>query len=198
MLNKDELDLLRADKLHREHFTRKLYEDAALKQGIHNLVKKYNSNVVSFDDLFQNTIVLFIKTVVFKRDIQEMTDVRAYAYVIARNRLYSELKSKAQVSQLDESDRNALSSDDITAEKLVLDMERKSELRKIISLVGDKCQQVLMYWSAGYSMEEIAERMNYKSAGMAKKKKYECLNSLLTLLEKKPAIKQALLNLRQE
>jgi RNA polymerase sigma factor (sigma-70 family) len=195
MLSHDDIKLLRKDTYHREIFTRKLFNDVIINTGIKNLVRKYTIDLGMFDDLFQNTIILFLKSIVFKSDVQQIKDVRAYIYVIARNRLYTELKSKSPQIQFDDVDRASFS-DGYTGESLVLDIERRGELLRIIALVGEKCKQVLMYWSAGYSMDEIADMMEYKSSGMAKKKKYECLNSLLTLLENKPAIKKALYNLR--
>ncbi|MBC7884829.1 MAG: sigma-70 family RNA polymerase sigma factor [Saprospiraceae bacterium] len=197
ILGKAEVMQLKAESRFREKFTSMLYNDEELKKGIRQLKLKYNLSSDEFEELFQNTIVMFFKTLVLGKEVSEITDVRAYVYTIARNRLMTELSKPGfgLTESLDEAKFQGLASDQHQTEQYILRDERRTEIQKIIGMIGEKCRSVLMYWSSGYSMEEIAGFLGYKSAGMAKKKKHLCLAELIVLIEQKPALKISLLNL---
>jgi DNA-binding NarL/FixJ family response regulator len=49
-----------------------------------------------------------------------------------------------------------------------------------------------MAWANGLSMKEIAQKMNYQSEGMARKKKSQCMKQLIEFIQSNPALKSAL------
>lgn len=52
-----------------------------------------------------------------------------------------------------------------------------------LDTIGEPCKSILLDWGFwGYKMPEIAERNGLEDAGKAKKKKYRCLQKLLTLI----------------
>lgn len=55
--------------------------------------------------------------------------------------------------------------------------ERYSLLQKLNALVG-KCRQLLMLYEEGYSDQEIAKEMDYKSADVVKTSRMRCLEKL--------------------
>ena len=80
----------------------------------------------------------------------------------------------------------------ITAVDLLIKGDRAEILNKVLSQMKVKCKEVLMHWSSGYKMQEIATLLGYKSDGVARKKKSECMKQLLAYLADKPYIKQQL------
>ena len=54
--------------------------------------------------------------------------------------------------------------------------------------VGEKCQKVLEMWSQNYAMKEIAQALGYKSEGMVRKKKHQCLRKLTQMIEARPDV----------
>ena len=62
---------------------------------------------------------------------------------------------------------------------------KKWFLDKMLSEVGETCQQVLKMWQLSYSMEEISKEMSLSSPNMAKKKRFLCHKRLMLLIENK-------------
>lgn len=77
-------------------------------------------------------------------------------------------------------------------DKLILRDDRINPLRKLLNQLGETCQKVLTLWSQKEPMAEIAKRLNYKSAGMARKKKHQCLRKLYQIVENNPGLKDDL------
>jgi len=66
-----------------------------------------------------------------------------------------------------------------TLQKLI-DIEDIEQLKKEIQQLGNACQQILLDAAMGYSLAEIAIRLNppLKNAATVKTQKYRCLNKL--------------------
>ncbi len=62
----------------------------------------------------------------------------------------------------------------------------KQVLGQLLAQIDDTCMEVLLlYYYESYTMESIAERLEYKNASVAKKKKYSCLQKLKRIVEEK-------------
>lgn len=72
------------------------------------------------------------------------------------------------------------------AENLLHLMDVKDEamqVRKLMGNMGENCKNILLDWAyMGYSMEEIAQRRNLKTADSARSLKYKCLKKLREFL----------------
>ena len=75
-----------------------------------------------------------------------------------------------------------------SADVQFLKFEKRNLISELLEKLGQNCKEVLMFWSQSYSMVEIAEKMEYKSPGMAKKKKQICMKELYVYLENHPEI----------
>ncbi|RMG17073.1 MAG: sigma-70 family RNA polymerase sigma factor [Bacteroidetes bacterium] len=55
-------------------------------------------------------------------------------------------------------------------------------VEELLQQLSEKCRKILdMYYFRNFSMEAIAQRMNYSSIDVAKKSKYECMRRLRKL-----------------
>ena len=72
--------------------------------------------------------------------------------------------------------------DDISPESLLIDDERRAILDSLLGKLGKRCKDVLLLWAGGYSMDEIAVKLELSSEAMARKTKYKCKNQLMTLI----------------
>ena len=77
------------------------------------------------------------------------------------------------------------------ASDLLRNLDVKDEamqVRRVMEGMGEACKNILLDWAyMGYSMEEIAQRRNLKTAESARSLKYKCLKKLRELiLIKKP------------
>jgi RNA polymerase sigma-70 factor (ECF subfamily) len=63
-------------------------------------------------------------------------------------------------------------------------MHRYNEQAILDSLeaVGEKCREVLLYFEDGYSDKEIAERLAYSSAAVAKTTRHRCLEKMRQIM----------------
>jgi RNA polymerase sigma-70 factor (ECF subfamily) len=63
--------------------------------------------------------------------------------------------------------------------------EEKPDIMKFVNELSSVCLEVLMDWSDGFSMDEVAERNNLKNAHTARSKRYNCFQQLMEILRKR-------------
>ena len=75
----------------------------------------------------------------------------------------------------------------------LLGKEKTAKVMELFAELGEACKQVLvmnLYYQ--YNMEEIAEKLKYKSAQIARNKKHKCLSRLKALVKDRPDIRDQL------
>jgi RNA polymerase sigma factor (sigma-70 family) len=176
--------------MEREYALRFLYHDDNLKGALIKMLAKNRGEKSDYDHLIHQTLIRFFKLCIKNKTFELETNYVTYILGIARNVWKGELnKRKMKSTETLESDM------EIPEEALdvsFLQKERREILMQLLSRLGANCREVLMFWSQGYSMNEIAERMVYKSPGMAKKKKHICIKELFNFLDEHPEIKELL------
>jgi len=182
---------IRSGKSGRDEAIEKLYYDEVLRKKISIVLNRYGGQKTDFDDIFNVSLMQFVKTVVKNKDMVITTSLHAYICGIAKFVWMNKSKKENKIRVEDIDDQYDIQSD-TTPESLLLDQTKIEQLDGLLQKLGKNCKEVLMHWANGYSMKEIAEMMNYKSDNMAKKKKYKCFKELLEYLEANPDIKKAL------
>ena len=154
------------------------------------ILYKVGGGDADFVEIFTITIMKFIKKVVGDREFVLESNLHNYLVGIAKFTYLEKFKSKAKstIDLCKITDPIAQN----TPETLILELEKVEFLHSMLGTLGKNCKEVLMYWANGYSMKEIAKKMNYKSEGMARKKKHNCFKSLLAIVNENPSIKEAL------
>jgi len=66
----------------------------------------------------------------------------------------------------------------------VVDEEKNTGFTEFLFQLSEICKELLMDWSDGYSMDEIAVRNGLKNAHTARSKRYNCFKQLMTILQK--------------
>lgn len=180
------VNLLRGSRTEREKALRFLYQDDSLKGAVIKMLSKNRGDKSDYDNLIHQTLIRFYKLCIKNKTFELETNYVTYILGIARNVWKGELNKRKKKST------ESLESDmEIPEEALdvsFLQDERREILLQLLNRLGTNCREVLMFWSQGYSMNEIAERMEYKSPGMAKKKKHICIKELFNFLEEHPEI----------
>lgn len=137
-------------------------------------------------EIYQRSFtVLYMNAKKGKLDSIEAT-IETYLYGIA--------KFVVLEWQREEQSFSEKSTDDLDSEKEIADFQRIFEDAKVddslvrkmqsgLSELGATCQQILklFYWK-NYSMEAIAREAGYKNESVAKKKKYNCLQKLKSVM----------------
>jgi len=181
---------IRSGKLGRDKALRSLYKNEKLRLSIQAVIHRMGGTQENFKDIFASTLMQFVKTVIQKPDLVIRHELNTYITSIARY-LWLASKKKDSKYSFNEEFPNEEKWED-GPETLVLKKEKIHLLHQLMEQLGKNCKEVLMHWANGFKMKEISELMNYKSANMAKKKKYQCFKSLLSFLESNPQVKAAL------
>jgi len=192
-LKADQKELLR--KIRSTSDDRKqVIEMIAKNTELGNAIRSYVlSNSGSSDDatmVFHDSIIDFIKKVFTDHSFELSSTVDSYIFGIAKNKWYGILKSRKFKS--DSLDEVLVREGEETIFANINQKEKSAILKNVLQRLSGNCREVLMYWAGGYSMEEIAIILNYKSAGMARKKKCLCMKELVDWLEEHPHLKNEL------
>jgi DNA-directed RNA polymerase specialized sigma24 family protein len=151
---------------------------------IRNYVIKNRGDENESKEIFHNSIVQFFQNMM-KRDVNDdIIDKEAYIFTIAKN-LYK-AKNKQEIHSTDLAFFETLPVENIEVENADSNTYKLAEF--IYRLSTDTCKQVLMLWSENHTMTEIAKLMAYKSEGMARKKKYECLQKIMSYFKENPKL----------
>lgn len=74
--------------------------------------------------------------------------------------------------------------DQDTPESDLEQKQRQEIFNQILEKTGERCKTIMTLSFEGYSMKEIAEKMNLVSEGMARKIKYNCKKELVEMVKK--------------
>lgn len=185
------LDQIRSGKEGRDAVISQLYYDQSLIKRVHAVIYKYGGNKEDFDEVFNQSLMQFVKSVVRNREMVISTDVHSYISGISKFVWLGELKKRGKHTTANIDDQYDLA-DDYTPETLLIDHSKKEIITTLLERLGRNCKEVLLHWANGYKMAEIADIMKYKSEGMVRKKKYQCFKELLSIIETNPQIKTIL------
>lgn len=154
-----------------------LYFNSKLRKSVASYVFKNGGTQTDVDDLLTYGIMSFIKQC-YRPLFELKNPVEAYIFSIIKYEWMKRNKSKMKL--VDEEHRPELSHEETVMDALINE-EKMEALRTAMTKLDDKCRKVLTMWASNLKMREIAQRMNYKSDGMARKKKHECLGKLKQL-----------------
>ena len=166
----------------RETALRAIYKDAELKRMVIAFVRNRQGNTEDGQDMFHEGIIVLDRNV-REGKFRGESPLKGYLYSICRFLWMNQLRKRAKTSPVADT---ALfeKPDETTPEIALITEERKTILNQLLEQLGERCRSILELWKLSYSMEEIAEKLDFSSAAMARKAKYRCHLSLLELVQK--------------
>lgn len=174
----------------RQDVIRFLYQDDALKNKIVYFVKRNSGNTEDGQDMFHEGIIVLDRNI--RQDkFKGESSIQGYLFSICRFLWMNQIRKQGKVS-LTEDNSQLDSTEAETPESKLFSSEQKNILKQLLSNLGERCQKILELWKLSYSMEEIAKELNFSSAAMARKNKYRCHKSLLTIIEENPQLANSL------
>ena len=180
---------LRTSKAYRERLCLEIYQYTQLRKQILQMILQKGGKKEDAEDVFQEAIAAFFRKAMTDENLEVMDNVIGYIYGTARNIYLKEVtKRKPPVYFTDQVPEHK------DSDKIPSEYDPNAIIQWIYKIATPTCQEVLLYWANKCSMKEIAERMEYKSEDMAKKKKYECLQKLVLFFKNNPAAVDQLLN----
>lgn len=149
---------------------------------IEQYVLRNSGNTSDAKDVFQDGLIVFYQYL-SKQDFSLESSIKTLIYAICKN-LWLEKMRKGKKIILDEESMKNFQVDK-TAQDVLIDSQEKLKIQSLLHQLGDPCKSLLtMYYFNRFSMAEIAERLDYASADVAKNKKSLCMKKLKALFKK--------------
>jgi RNA polymerase sigma-70 factor (ECF subfamily) len=180
--HKDELELVRSGdsavlrELYRKH--RSAFIQWAKKKYTGVVGREADADVA---DVYQQTFTIFYFNVRDGKFTGMTSSIRTYIFAIGKNLLNKLAEQKRTAEPIDDVKESDLPADTIFERYEAT--HRQQLVGALLDNLGEPCKTILTkYYYEDFSMESIAERMGYKTAGVAKKKKCECLTKIRAAL----------------
>lgn len=155
--------------------------------GIRSYVQKNNGNKEDANDIFQDTVLIFYNKVK-QHQFDKQYEISAYMFSIARNlwRKRAAVKKKT-ISQ--ENDFEIESDEDII--KYMITEEKMKAIKTLFEKLGEPCHTLLTYSIFEcMSMQDIVDKLHYKTINVAKTYAYRCRKKLAALMKSKKGFLQ--------
>lgn len=138
-------------------------------------------------DVFQECIIRFYRNIT-NNSLQHLTcDIKTYLWAIGKYQLLNltKIKQRTVTYSTDKLINTTEAAEDSMSNKEE-ENHNKEMVRQHLSLLDEKSRRILeMYYLEGKDMKTIAEEIGYKNADVAKKKKYEVMKKLASLVKDK-------------
>lgn len=150
-------------------------------------VRHFSCSEEEAKDVFQEAMIGLFQNIRSGKVESLTSNLKTYLWAIGKNHLLNLIKKNKRMVTFSSSMDIKLS-DQIHDEmaKKEEDQHNYEMVRKYLSLLGENEQQILrFYYIEKLPMSVIAEKMGYKNADVAKKKKYEVMKKLARLIANK-------------
>lgn len=170
------------------------------KQGIKEIYSTYLPRITSFilknngteddaKDIFQEAIIVFFKKI--KTGNFTLTaSFYTYLYGICRNLWFQKLQKNHKKTVTFSTEWEF--KDDTDVEQIIQTEERHKLFRAKFRELSENCQKLLQLFFQRTPMKEIVKIMGYGSLSYAKKRKFECKEKLVALVQNAPQFKDLL------
>ena len=159
-----------------------LYLDKKLRMAVKKQVISLGGSEDEVQEIFQQSLIIFFNAVTDGRYEAARSSIATFIVGIAR-KCYQGMRRSGQQRDLGAGDypMQPMAAD----EELVFE-SRQELLDRILSVLGERCKQLLKLRSFGYSMEKVAGMVGYKNANAAKVAVHSCRKKLLAFLATRP------------
>lgn len=170
------------DPAQREAALCALFENEVLRRACIAHVRKHGGNRQDGEDVFQEALIVLDRKLRLG-DYRGDGNIKAFFMGIVRWHWFNEQHKTTHKNTLF---TNHTPEPPPTADPELeyLLTERRELLENLLEQLADKCRNLLKYYQLDFSMEEIAQRMGYANAGVAKKEAFLCRKRFKVLLEK--------------
>ena len=164
-----------------EFAMRFIYQEGSFQQAVFSFVENNKGNRQDAEDIFQDGIAHFVMNI-RKGNFRGDSNVKTYLIAICKNLWFNRLRRSATLSAIKEEIQIAETTDN-SPEKIFLFKERADFAKTMLEKLGDPCRKILSLWGLHYSMKEIVQQTNYKNEGVVRKKKHQCMQKLMAIVE---------------
>ena len=163
----------------RNEVIKELYNNRDLHKAVVGTLIKKGCSKSSAEDYFIDSIVNFVKSC-YKSDFEIRSSLTNYMIGTAKNIWLKQVTNQQKLRTIKE-ELQQTGGDD-TYEINLIGQSKRALLAQLTGYLDETCRELLTLWAASHQMQEIAVALNYKSAGMARKKKHQCMQRLYSCL----------------
>lgn len=184
------VQMIRSGGVAREKALKIIYTNSKIKEKLVSMILFNNGNTQDGEDMYQEAIIVMDKNI---RDGNFRTEgsLESYLFSIGKFLWMNQLRKKKLVLKEKFYDHELIGQG-IEPDHLMMNDQRKSLLKDLLSRLGQRCQDILALWQLSYSMEEIASQLGLHDASTARKAKYDCQQQLIKLVHLHPLTKSEL------
>ena len=173
---------IRAGGAQREAALQAMYQKPGLRETVIRLVLDSGGSRDDAMDVFQETLVLFDRNLREGR-FEGRSALATYFVGIAKWRWLAVRRQRGRFTEYSAEQHDELVE---SPEHETLKAEHRDWIEAALGKIGERCRQLLRLYQLDYSMEEIAQTMEYANADVAKKEAYRCRMRFRDLLDQNP------------
>ncbi len=172
----------------REEALKRLYLLPGLREAVIRHVLDHGGSRQDAQDIFQEALVLLDRNLREGR-FEGKSSLSTYFVAIAKWRWVTVRRQQGRFTDLAPAHYDA---EVESPEAETIRSEYRDLFQEALGQIGERCRDLLRLYQLEYSMDEIADRMQYQSADVAKKEAYRCRMRFRELLETNPQYAQLL------
>ncbi|HRI60045.1 MAG TPA: sigma-70 family RNA polymerase sigma factor [Saprospiraceae bacterium] len=166
----------------REEALKYLYLLPGLREMVTRFVLDNGGSRTDAQDVFQEALVLFDRNLREGR-FEGKSALTTYFVAIAKWRWVTLRRQQGRYQELSPAQYDG---EVESPEAETLRAEHRELLTEAMGHIGERCRELLRLYQLDYAMEEIAGKMGYSGADVAKKEAYRCRMRLREHLENHP------------
>jgi RNA polymerase sigma factor (sigma-70 family) len=140
------------------------------------LVKTNNGSTAEAKDLYQDGMLDFLEKV-WQENFILTCKIRTFIYSICRNKWLYQLRGRKKFIDMEE--YIACESPQQEEQEEAAGLPDDTQIMQAINKLGEPCRSLLVgYYYEKQSMEQLAQKLNYKSVNVAKQQKFRCKDRL--------------------
>lgn len=158
---------------------RYVYEQETYQLAITKFVLSNGGIAQDAEDVFQDGIAHLVINI-RKGNFRGESTLKTYLISICRRLWFRKIGRSSHLENI-KKDIQTERKEKVTPESIYIHEEQKKRLGNWLDKLGSPCREILSMWSLSYSMQEIAKKTGYKNEGVVRKKKFQCMKSLMKL-----------------
>ena len=148
------------------------------------LIRTFKVDEATAVDIFHDTLVALYDNVMTGKLTELHVKLITYLISIAKHLVIKHKRKYGRITLSDDWERLQASDLNLDIPYLNEESEISLKLQKAIKKLGEGCRKVIHFlFYRGFSHESIAERMGYKSEGVSRQKRKNCIKKLRAILE---------------
>ncbi|GEO02913.1 hypothetical protein AAE02nite_05770 [Adhaeribacter aerolatus] len=148
------------------------------------MVKVNNGNEAEAKDLYQDSMLDFLEKV-WEEDFVLTCKIKTFIYSICRRKWLYRLRGK--VKFIDIETYTEVTEIAIEIPEEATDLPDDNQIMNAINQLGEPCKSLLIgFYYEKLTMEQLAQKLNYKSLNVAKQQKFRCKDRLKNAILNRP------------